>query len=113
VPSSVSFCLRNLEYAISTLSFSGRPSIGDDLREQIHALLPILDAFPLAQTRSGEVERLDAGELEAEFAFSGEEVAEAFSDLAEQVESLHERIEDIFFSHQDIFVQSPTLFDLE
>ena len=114
VPSSVNFCLRNLNYAISTLSSNGSQPFGSDLQNIILGLLKELDAFPLAQCRVGEVERLDSGKGEpAVPLYSIKEVEQSFTDLAEQVDALHERIEDIFFSHQDIFAQSPTLFEIE
>lgn len=114
VPSSVNFCLRNIDYAIGTLSSSGQRPLGSDLHGQIHKLLQVLEAFPLAQTRVGEVERLDAGESRKVAPISSiHDVEQCLSDLAEQVEAMHERIEDIFFSHQDVFAKEPTLFDLE
>jgi uncharacterized circularly permuted ATP-grasp superfamily protein/uncharacterized alpha-E superfamily protein len=114
VPSSVNFCLRNLNYAIGTLSFTGNRPLGGELQNEISSLLEVLDAFPLAQSRVGEVERLDAGESLPKSAHSSaEKVAIEFEDLAEQVEALHVRIEDIFFSHQDIFAKESTLFEIE
>ena len=114
VPSSVNFCLRNLDYAIGTLSYSGARALGSDLSDQIHGLLQVLADFPLAQSPMDEVGWLDAGELPPKSAqHSAEFVGEAFAGLAEQVEALHERLEDIFFSHQDVFAREPTLFGLE
>jgi uncharacterized circularly permuted ATP-grasp superfamily protein/uncharacterized alpha-E superfamily protein len=114
VPSSVNFCLRNLDYAIGTLSGEGQRSIGGDIRREIARLLAELENFPLAQERFGEVERLDAGEVEFTVsAKTKKQAALAFTDLSKQLESLHERIEDIFFSHQDVFTREPTLFELE
>jgi uncharacterized circularly permuted ATP-grasp superfamily protein/uncharacterized alpha-E superfamily protein len=111
VPSSVNFCLRNLDYAISTFSHSGDRALGCDLREQIRDLLDVLAEFPLARNPMSEVERLDAGELEpAPNRRSPKVVAADFNGLAEQFEALHGRIEDIFFSHQDVFAREPTLF---
>lgn len=114
VPSSVNFCLRHLDYAIGTLSSSSHRPLGTDLQNLVRGLLKVLDAFPLAQSRIGEVERLDAGESEPTTPpRSIKQVKESFADLADQVEALHERIEDIFFSHQDVFAREPTLFELE
>lgn len=114
VPSSVNFCLRNLDYAIGTLSFAGNRPLGIDLQHEIIGLLETLDNFPLAQSRIGEVEYLDAGRTPPQSAQnSASEIAADFEDLAKQVESMHERIEDIFFSHQDVFAKEPTLFELE
>lgn len=114
VPSSVNFCLRNLDYAIGTLSFSGNRPLGSDLQNQIRRQLEVLDTFPLTQSRVGEVERLDAGEAApATSQHSIKQVERSFTKLADEVESLHERIEDIFFSHQDVFAKEPTLFEIE
>ena len=114
VPSSVNFCLRNLDYAIGTLSYNEARALGSDLSDQIHGLLQVLADFPLAQSPMDEVGWLDAGELPPKSAqHSAEFVGEAFAGLAEQVEALHERLEDIFFSHQDVFAREPTLFGLE
>ena len=114
VPSSVNFCLRNLDYAISTLSFTGDRALGADLRDQIRDLLNVLTNFPLALNPMSEVERLDAGEVDsASIRLAPESVALEFNGLAEQLEALHGRIEDIFFSHQDVFAREPTLFVVE
>ncbi|TVP75394.1 MAG: hypothetical protein EA353_13985 [Puniceicoccaceae bacterium] len=114
VPSSVNFCLRNLDYAIGTLASTGQHPIGAEIQSQIRSLLEELDSFPLAQERFGEVERLDSGEVEPSHKkYSRAQTAEAFAGLSKQLESLHERIEDIFFSHQDVFTKEPTLFELE
>lgn len=114
VPSSVNFCLRNLDYAIGTLSIKADRPLGGDLQDLIRGQLEVLDAFPLAQSRVGEVERLDAGEAEPSIPqYSIEGVEESFTELADEVEALHERIEDIFFSHQDIFAREPALFEFE
>lgn len=114
VPSSVNFCLRHLDYAIGTLSFNSPRPLGGELQGQIRSLLEVLDNFPLAQSRIGEVERLDAGEMApASGLHSIDGITESFADLAQQVDALHERIEDIFFSHQDVFAKEPTLFDME
>lgn len=114
VPSSVNFCLRNLDYAISTLSFTGDRALGGALRDQIRDLLNVLADFPLAQNPMSEVERLDAGEIgPVSIRRSPKVVAEDFHGLAEQLEALHGRIEDIFFSHQDVFAREPTLFVVE
>lgn len=114
VPSSVNFCLRNLDYAIGTLAGGGQRRIGEDIRREIGRLLGDLEHFPLAQERFGEVERLDAGETEFTVsAKTKKHAAVAFADLSKQLESLHERIEDIFFSHQDVFTKEPTFFEME
>ena len=114
VPSSVNFCLLHLDYAIGTLSLNGKRALGGDLQNQIRSMLQVLDDFPLAQSRIGEVERLDAGKAAPAVPHDSiEEVAASFTALAEQLEALHERIEDIFFSHQDVFAKEPTLFEME
>ncbi|MDQ8194002.1 circularly permuted type 2 ATP-grasp protein [Coraliomargarita sp. SDUM461004] len=114
VPSSVNFCLRNLDYAISTLSYNGERALGSDLSEQIRSLLQVLAIFPLAQSPMDEVDWLDAGEIQPKsMHHTAEFVGEAFEGLAKQVEALHGRLEDIFFSHQDVFAREPTLFAME
>jgi len=101
VPSSVNFCLRNLDYAIGTLASDVHPSISAEIQNEIRSLLDALDKFPLAQERFGEVERLDAGEVEFKVPSQVKEQASvAFEALSKQLEALHVRIEDIFFSHQ-------------
>jgi len=115
VPSSVNFCLRHLDYAIGTLAIDGRRATGAGIQDEIRRLLESLDHFPLAQERLGEVERLDAGQIEqAPVAPASQaRTAELFSILSDQLEALHERIEDISFSHQDIYSKEPTLFEIE
>jgi hypothetical protein len=110
----VNFCLRNLDYAIGTLSHNGNHALGEDLREQIRALVAELGNFPLAQRPMSEVDWLDSGEKPpASELRSAEFVAEAFETLTEKVESLHGRLEDIFFSHQDVFAREPMLSGLD
>jgi uncharacterized circularly permuted ATP-grasp superfamily protein/uncharacterized alpha-E superfamily protein len=114
VPSSVNFCLRNLDYAIGTVAADGKRSTSAAIQDEIRSLLGVLEQFPLAQERYGEVERLDAGAVEPSVPLqTKEQTSEAFEALSEQLEALHGRIEDIFFSHQDVYSKEPALFELE
>lgn len=104
VPSSVNFCLRNLDYAIGTLAAGDQRPLGLGIQEEIRSLLDELEGFPLAEERFGEAERLDAGETEPSLPkHKKDRATESLETLSEELESLHERIEDVFFSHQDVF----------
>lgn len=112
VPSSVNFCLRNLDYAIGTVASDRRRSSSAAIQHEIHSLLEELDNFPLAQQHYGEVERLDAGKVVPSVPpLATEQASRDFKTLSDQVEALHRRIEDIFFSHQDVFSKEPKLFE--
>jgi uncharacterized circularly permuted ATP-grasp superfamily protein/uncharacterized alpha-E superfamily protein len=104
VPSSVNFCLRNLDYAIGTLAAGDQRPLGLGIQREIRFLLDELEGFPLAEERFGEAERLDAGETEPSLSkHKKDRASESLERLSEELEGLHERIEDVFFSHQDVF----------
>jgi len=114
-PSSVSFCLRNLNYAIGTLTLGGGRASGEQLQRTVAALIEGLGRFSLAGGGGeGTVERIDAGESDAarRLPYRGELVEAELGELTEAVEKLHDRIEDVFFSHQDVFAKDPMLFDI-
>ncbi len=113
VPSSVNFCLRNLDYAIGTLSFTGNRPLGSELQKEIKGLLAVLEAFPLAERPNLEDDNLDTGIFETTAIKRPVDfVAKEFEELTAKVEVVHERIEDIFFSHQDVFARDPVLFEM-
>ncbi len=113
-PSSVSFCLRNLHYAIGTLSITGEREMGKNLQASLAGLIDALDGFSLASENGAHADLLDAGQSDSQaIRVTPKQVSRELSSLAKTVESLHERIEDVFFSHQDVFAHDPTLFELD
>jgi uncharacterized circularly permuted ATP-grasp superfamily protein/uncharacterized alpha-E superfamily protein len=111
-PSSVAFSLRNLQYAISTLTIQGERKVGKHLLELVSDTLNLLETFSLVKAGHPQVDLLDVGLMEEMVAkFKPTQIAKELKDLVEQVEKLHERIEDVFFSHQDVFARDPDLFD--
>ncbi len=113
-PSSVCFCLRNLHYAIGTLSISGERLPGEELRKNLSGLIASLDQFSLAEGRRGMADRIDEGHTNErrQLPYSAEQVEAELKSLTESVEKTHDRIEDVFFSHQDVFAHEPMLFEI-
>ena len=108
IPSSVSFCLRNLHYAIHTLSITGERKLGQNLLNRISNLIEDLQGLSFINGRRADsIESQSTavlprpGELKAEL-----------NQWTLRLESIHEKIEDVFFSHQDVFAREPVLFDL-
>ncbi|MGB0744418.1 MAG: alpha-E domain-containing protein, partial [Opitutales bacterium] len=107
-PSSVSFCLRNLLYAIGTLSISGERDLGQHLLQDIGQLIHDLDEVSLVNKQS-----VDFIDLPAPVKLpSADQVEDEFKQWILQMESIHGKIEDVFFSHQVDFARSPVLFDI-
>lgn len=108
-PSSLSFCLRNLHYAIKTLSIASGQELGEAVLGEIDDLISSLGSV--------SVIRWHVTDRQAE----GEEVAlpkpDEFGRELEawttRLEALHERIEDRYFTHQHEFAREPLLFDFE
>lgn len=112
-PSSVTFCLENLDYAIGTLSTRGERDLGQALQVRLGEVIESLHAFGLARGISPAAELLDVGNLEANpVAIKPKQVAEELAHLADEIKSLHGQVEDVFFSHQGVFAHDPVLFDL-
>lgn len=107
IPSSVSYCLCNLRYTISTLSISGERDLGTELLQQIDDLLETLDAFPLAQPQVLDPD-LPGGGL---WIPEATEVEVQMTELTQQIANFHNRLEDVFFSHQHVFAKDPQLFE--
>lgn len=107
-PSSVSFCLRNLHYAIGTLSISGERDLSQHLLADISQLNDDLDVVSFVNQKPIDyVDRPDSQVLPA-----AAEVEAELKEWAQQMETIHGRIEDVFFSHQVDFARSPVLFDI-
>lgn len=111
-PSSVNFCLRNLHYAIGTLSISGERDISQDILSHIDELIGSLEALPLTDMFPSPVPGLDAGGAPEDAPpVNADAIRRTLHVLTEQIEQLHEKIEDLFFSHQYIYARSPMLFE--
>lgn len=110
-PSSVNFCLRNLRYAIGTLSMSGERDISHDILTDIDTLIAALEGMPIARMFPSPVPGLDAGGADASPPVNTEAIREALRALTVQMEDLHDKIEDVYFSHQYIYARAPMLFE--
>lgn len=111
-PSSVSFSLRNVHYAIGTLAISSERVLGEALQKEIEDMLHLLESFSLVRYSTTQVDLLDVSTAEKSTSrFKPAQIAKELTSLKEAVEVLHERIEDVFFNHQDVFAQDPDLFE--
>ncbi|WP_269541448.1 circularly permuted type 2 ATP-grasp protein [Cerasicoccus fimbriatus] len=113
-PSSVNFCLRNVRYALGTLSISGERDVGEGVVANFDALIDYLEALPITQMFPSPVPGLDAGgteEAEEHPRVHPEYIKKQLTALTKEVEQIHENLEDVFFSHQFVYARSPTLFE--
>jgi len=112
-PSSVTFCLNNLHYAIGTLSISGERRIGHEIQAAIASLIETLDDFSMTQSEDlhEDLGQFDNG-MDRVSHIAPEQIEIELSTMTKQVERLHKQIEDVFFSHQNVFAKEPMLFDL-
>ncbi|MEO0508749.1 MAG: circularly permuted type 2 ATP-grasp protein [Verrucomicrobiota bacterium] len=108
IPSSVSFCLRNLHYAASTLSISGERKLGQSLLQRINHLIENLETISFINER--RIDYLDP-KLDKDPPGSRELQSE-LNQWTLHLEAIHDKIEDVFFSHQAAFARSPVLFDI-
>lgn len=107
-PSSVSFCLRNLKYAVGTLSISGETNRGQHLVEDISQLIENLHtASFINQNLVEDIDLPNPGGPSAP-----EQIETELKQWHLQLEEIHGKIEDVFFSHQVDFARSPVLFDI-
>lgn len=107
-PSSVSFCLRNLQYAIGTLSISGERNLGQHLLSDIDRLIDNLDAVSFINQK-----QMDYTDIPSLSELPDSEKVEAeLHQWTHQLETIHAKIEDVFFSHQANFARAPLLFDI-
>ncbi|MEO0796996.1 MAG: circularly permuted type 2 ATP-grasp protein [Verrucomicrobiota bacterium] len=111
-PSSVSFCLRNLRYALGTLSITGERKIGRSIQTTTDALVGYLESLPIARMFPSPLRSLDdARELPTVARLQPEAIREQLVSLTKEAELLHDTIEDVFFSHQYVYAREPSLFD--
>ncbi|WP_309387368.1 circularly permuted type 2 ATP-grasp protein [Cerasicoccus frondis] len=111
-PSSVNFCLRNIRYAIGTLSISGERDVGEGVVAGIDALIDYLEALPINSMFPSPVPGLDAGGVPEEAPrVRPDLIKKQLNALTKEFEKLHENIEDVFFSHQYVYARSPMLFE--
>jgi len=110
-PSSINFCLRNLRYALGTLSISGERDISQQVLDSLDALIESLEALPIKRMFPSPVPMLDGGGQDEPAAVDVDAIRQCLHSLTEQIEELHEKIEDVFFSHQHVYARSPMLFE--
>ncbi len=112
-PSAVSFSLRNLHYAIGTLSIHSDRTSGQRLQRQLLQQVDDMENLSFVHLHAGAFDPLFTKEDTSGISLPHpDKVAEELEALTRSVERLHERIEDIFFSHQHGFAQDPVLFDI-
>ena len=100
-PSSVSHCLRQLRYALGTLSISDVKGSPSTLDESVNKVITRVERLPLDRLMPSSVRDLDHGERET----SGPrpEMKFILESLSRELELLHEQFEDTYFSHQTEF----------
>ncbi|MGJ8652039.1 MAG: circularly permuted type 2 ATP-grasp protein [Opitutaceae bacterium] len=108
-PSSVSFCLRNLHYAIGTLSMHGEGAHGKEIQSSITALLDCLDDFSITKSEGSMDEISSPG---YSLSIAPKQIARELTTMTKELELLHKQIDDVFFNHQNMFAREPTLFEL-
>lgn len=101
-PSSVSHCLRQLRYAIGTLSVTDRANAPTTLDETVDKIIAKVESLPLQRLMPSSVRELDHGVQESAAA-PRPEMKFILESLTRELEMLHERLEDTFFSHQTEF----------
>jgi uncharacterized alpha-E superfamily protein len=101
-PSSVSHCLRQLRYAIGTLSVTDRVNAPTTLDETVDKIIAKVESLPLQRLMPSSVRELDHGVQESAAA-PRPEMKFILESLTRELEMLHERLEDTFFSHQTEF----------
>jgi len=107
-PSSVSFCLRNLHYAMGTLSISGERNLGEHLLNDINRLIKSLKNVLLTPDNRSE----HADDTSVQVAPDAKQLEKELHRWSQQMEAIHNKIEDVFFSHQVDLARSPVLFDV-
>ncbi|WP_309399654.1 circularly permuted type 2 ATP-grasp protein [Cerasicoccus maritimus] len=111
-PSSVNYCVRNVRYAIGTLSISGERDVGEGVVAGIDALISYLESLPINHMFPSPVPGLDAGGSSEESpSVKPNVIKKQLNALTKELEKLHENIEDVFFSHQHVYARSPVLFE--
>lgn len=108
-PSSLSFCLRNLHYSISTLSIAGGEESGEAVLDEISRLIESLSSVSVI--RGHVTDRLAEGEVVA--MPKPAELGRELELWTSRLETLHDHIEDRYFTHQHEFAREPLLFDFE
>ncbi|WOO40950.1 circularly permuted type 2 ATP-grasp protein [Rubellicoccus peritrichatus] len=104
-PSSITYCLKNISYALGTLTIQGENPLTLTLKEEVDALTAYIQKLPLDDFFPAPAEMLDAGKDAPKSAMSGRPKAasKAFSTITAELEKLHQKIEDAYFSHQNAF----------
>lgn len=110
-PSSVSFCLHNLKYAIGTLSITGeQETLGAELCGVAGQLIFQLEQLTLVQGDRRSTEQIQATKTGP---FTARQIARELEQFEASLKAMHDGIEDVFFSHQNALARNPTLFDLD
>jgi uncharacterized circularly permuted ATP-grasp superfamily protein/uncharacterized alpha-E superfamily protein len=114
-PSSVSFCLHNLNYAIGTLSITGeQKTLGAELCAVAGQLINEIENLTLVRRGRSQMEQIETQQhVKTHLPFSPKQIASELEQFEASLKVLHHGIEDVFFSHQNALARNPTLFDLD
>lgn len=114
-PSSVSFCLHNLKYAIGTLSITGeQKSLGSELCAVAGQLIEEIENLTLVRSGRSQAEQIDAQQQPSQqLSFSPKQIAAELQQFEASLKAMHDGIEDVFFSHQNALARNPSLFDFD
>lgn len=102
-PSSVSHCLRQLRYALGTLSIMGKRNDTADIDETLNRAINYVEHMPVDQLVPSTVKELDKGEPGTAASGPRPELKKLLETLTRELDLLHERLEDTYFSHQQEF----------
>ncbi len=102
-PSSVSHCLRQVRYALGTLSINGLPTNTAELNKGIETAIKDVETLALFQLVPNSVKEFDRGEPDTTPTPPRPELSKILSHITSELDQLHELIEDAYFSHQSEF----------
>lgn len=104
-PSSVTYCLSNISYALGTFMIQGENPATLGLKEEVDALITYIQKLPIDEFFPAPAEMLDSGKEAPKSAMSQRPRAasKAFTAITSELEVLHQKIEDAYFSHQNAF----------
>ncbi|MEM8550460.1 MAG: alpha-E domain-containing protein, partial [Verrucomicrobiota bacterium] len=108
-PSSVSHCLRQLRYALGTLSIMNKPDSPTELETMLTQAINHIEGLPLFQLVPSSVKQLDEGEPDQADTSPSPELKKILESVTQELDVLHERIEDTYFSHQSEFYRERQL----
>lgn len=104
-PSSITYCLKNLSYALGTLTIQGENASTPLLKDETDGLISHIEKLPFHDFFPDPAELFDAGKPASKSSMvkRPKAASKAFETIATRLEYLHQQIEDAYFSHQNSF----------